>query len=584
MRIEVRRLLGPGPVFVYESIIASRRWQGFAVRSLFVLFLLGALLVVAVRGWKDRIPETIRGLSQLGELIFVAVIGTQLTLVLLAAPAATAGAICLDRARGTLTHLLVTDLSDGEIVLGKLAARLTPILGLLACTLPVMELVTLLGGVQPDALLKAFVVTLGVAVLGCCLALVFSLWARKTHEALLATYAVWGLWLLGNPMLGVLSWATGYWFFSLPRGFEPYELVFGPYWRPASAGWEEYLTFLGGTLGISTALSGLAVRRVRAICTRDVAAKPARRHPRTPARAFPKFTRWRSQVLRWQGPTLDSNPVLWREWHRNRPAWWTRVVVALFVTLAVVFSMVAIVTGGRGEMAAFVNAFQVSVGLLLLSVSAATSLAEERVRGSLDLLMATPLSSTKIVIGKWIGTYRHAPALAILPGLVMLGASVRTHERWTWAVWMLAYVLASCAAITSLGLAIATWCPRLGRAVGLTVSLNVVLSAGWLMLIHDAPGASGLMMASPFYWAGLLTAEATNQFHGEPDHLAAGIFWTVVASLLAVAFFVVTLATFNRCLGRIESLRIGRIVAGDPTRLDRAREARPSRALPARRG
>ena len=48
-------------------------------------------------------------------------IGTQLTLVLLAAPAATAGAICVDRRRGTLMHMLMTDLSAGEIVLGKLA-------------------------------------------------------------------------------------------------------------------------------------------------------------------------------------------------------------------------------------------------------------------------------------------------------------------------------------------------------------------------------------------------------------------------------------------------------------------------------
>ena len=144
---------------------------------------------------------TFKALAAVGERFFLAVIGTQMALVLLAAPAATAGAICLDRARGTLAHLLVTDLSDGEIVLGKLAARLVPVLGLVGCALPVMALLTLLGGVDPDALLGAFLVTLGVAVLGCCLALVFSLWAGKTHEALLGTYAVWGLWLLAGPML-----------------------------------------------------------------------------------------------------------------------------------------------------------------------------------------------------------------------------------------------------------------------------------------------------------------------------------------------------------------------------------------------
>src|SRR5919107_2121310 len=167
--------------------------------------LLTALGLVWVGRTEIRNAATFKALAAVGERFFLAVVGTQIALVLLAAPAATAGAICLDRARGTLAHLMLTDLSDGEIVLGKLAARLVPVLGLVGCALPVMAILTLLGGVDPDALLGAFLVTLGVAVLGCSLALVFSIWAGKTHEALLGTYAVWGLWLLGRPMLWLIS-------------------------------------------------------------------------------------------------------------------------------------------------------------------------------------------------------------------------------------------------------------------------------------------------------------------------------------------------------------------------------------------
>ena len=72
-----------------------------------------------------------------------------LGLVGLAAPAATAGAICLDKARGNLTLLFATDLSDAEIVLGKLAARLVPVLGLILCAAPVLAIATLFGGVDP---------------------------------------------------------------------------------------------------------------------------------------------------------------------------------------------------------------------------------------------------------------------------------------------------------------------------------------------------------------------------------------------------------------------------------------------------
>lgn len=133
---------------------------------------------------------TIQAMAGVGFGFFRAIVVTQLTLVILAAPAATAGAICQDRSSGKLRQLLATDLTDSEIVLGKLAARLIPIVGLVACTLPMMELLILLGGIAPDALWGAFVVTLGVALLGCSLGLAFSLWLGKTHEALLGTYAL----------------------------------------------------------------------------------------------------------------------------------------------------------------------------------------------------------------------------------------------------------------------------------------------------------------------------------------------------------------------------------------------------------
>src|SRR5262245_35052560 len=126
--------LGPGPVFVSESVAAARRRSTYALRSLAVLALLGGLLLI---GWEvvaqsERLAAggSIRALSEIGTVFFITIATIQISLALLAAPAATAGAVCLDRARGTLAHVLVTDLSDGEIVLGKLAARLAPVFAL----------------------------------------------------------------------------------------------------------------------------------------------------------------------------------------------------------------------------------------------------------------------------------------------------------------------------------------------------------------------------------------------------------------------------------------------------------------------
>jgi ABC-type transport system involved in multi-copper enzyme maturation permease subunit len=540
------------PVFVYEWITSSRRWHGYALRAAFVLVLLTSLVVIWYFSSRPLVMRSaaspIRMMAQFGERFFIAMIGTQLTLVLLAAPAATAGAICIDRARGTLTHLLVTDLTDAEIVLGKLAARLVPVLWLVACALPMMELLTLLGGVDPFALLAAFIVTIGIAVLGCSLALVFSLLAGKTHEALLGTYAVWGLWLLSRPMLAELSRIAGLTIPPLPGSIDPFWLAFAPYWSPGSVTWSEYAWFLGGILALSIALVSLAVLRMRKICTREVV-RSAR--PRFAGLRFLNLI----DVTRYlPGPSLDSNPVLWREWHRTRPSRWARIVITLYVTLAAVFSFIAVVSSANSALAAFVNGFQVSIGLLLLSVTAATSLAEERSCGSLDVLLSTPISTRQVVFGKWLGTYRLVPLLAILPALLCVGIIAAGNPGWSRLVLTVAYVLSSGAAITSLGLAMATWVKRLGRAVGLTVVSYVVISVGLLFLAMElgGNGPNSAMMGSPFFGAGELAFELRQPSRGF-DCAAGAILWTLLYACAAALLMFATIATFDRSLGRIDN-------------------------------
>ena len=62
--------------------------------------------------------------------------------------------------------MFVTDLSDREIVVGKLAARLSPVLALLASALPVVALVGLLGGIEPEAVVWLFLISLAISLVG----------------------------------------------------------------------------------------------------------------------------------------------------------------------------------------------------------------------------------------------------------------------------------------------------------------------------------------------------------------------------------------------------------------------------------
>ena len=187
--------------------------------------------------------------SQLGESYFYRMIGVELAVVMLAAPAATAGAICLDRSRGTLEHMLATDLSDAEIVLGKLGARLMPVLGLVACSLPVLAISTLLGGIDLFALAVAFAVIVAVAVLGCTLALALSVWARKPHEVVLAVYMSWVIALLAYPVgEGIARSMGSYQPCDWLLVANPFYLAYAPYLAPSMMVWWDYAEFFAATL------------------------------------------------------------------------------------------------------------------------------------------------------------------------------------------------------------------------------------------------------------------------------------------------------------------------------------------------
>ena len=549
------RRLGLGPVFAYEWIAWSRRWQWYATRSLFAGMLLAALLVILATTPYVPGGMNFRALAKLGESFYIAIVGTQLTLVLVAAPAATAGAVCSDRASGMLTHVLVTDLSDAEIVLGKLAARLVPVLGLVACALPLMAIMTMLGGVDPVALFGAFLVTCGVAVLGSSLAFAFSVWAKKTHEALLGTYAVWGIWLVGRPFVGLMNSSYG---LSLPfpsRFTDPYFLAFAPYWYPNSIAMADYAWFLTITLGASGLLAGLALLRLRAVCTRVVVPKSQSSRGRweklvsrcDPARFLPS-------------PSVDFNPVLWREWHRGRSSRVARFVNLLFVVGAIAASVGAIISPRNTFAIAWVNGLQVSIGMLLLSVMSATSLAEERARGSLDVLMATRLSTREIVMGKWLGTFRLVPGLAILPVLVVLSGDPTQPTYFSAVILTYLFVIIFGAAITGLGLLMATWFAKLGRAVAITVTIYVLMAVGWLFVaiwFQSGPSGDGIMMASPFFFEGVLAADLCSPNHGW-YHIVWGVVWLMFYAMAAVWLLATTLTTFNRSLGRIEFGILGR--------------------------
>jgi ABC-type transport system involved in multi-copper enzyme maturation permease subunit len=355
--------------------------------------------VIGLAGTSMR-RGSIRVLATLGEDFYYAIATVQLLLVLLVAPAATAGAICVDRARGTLTHMLVTDLTDYEIVLGKLAARLLPVFALVSATVPVLALAGLLGGIIMEAIATLTLITFALAILGCALALAFSVRATKVHEVLMAVYGIEAVWIVGPLVWSLLEDIAGVpgppaWYVDI----NPFVLAWAPYGWSNGVGLWFYALVLGAALLLSAGLVAFAVLRLRSEATR-----------RTGMRAT-KVSSWISRARAWvearrPGPSLDDDPVLWREWRRGRPSRLARIIWGSYFALALAGTgwsvLLAVTSGGfDADTVGLVSGVQATFGLLLVSMIAPTALAEERARGSLDVLMTTPLSTDRIVLAKW---------------------------------------------------------------------------------------------------------------------------------------------------------------------------------------
>src|SRR5262249_30284925 len=122
---------------------------------------------------------------------------------------------------------------------------------------------------------------------------------------------------------------------------------------------------------------------------------------------------------RWLQRTLDRNPLRWYERHRRKPTRAGRVIAWLFGATSVAGTAWAIWTINDPRfgdaVATFVVMFQVLIGLLLMTIGAATALVDERVRGNLDILMTTPLSTRYIVYSKWRAIVGRLPRIIILP-------------------------------------------------------------------------------------------------------------------------------------------------------------------------
>jgi hypothetical protein len=135
--------------------------------------------------------------------------------------------------------------------------------------------------------------------------------------------------------------------------------------------------------------------------------------------------------------------------------------------------------------------------------------------------------------------------------------SGRWAESVPIAALVVALVMAYGAVVTSLGLVLATWQPRLGRAVGLSVAAYLIAAVVYptvtLMVLQPGPHDLSCLCLSPFF--GLYVPLAWTTW-GLGRGMVSGAMvvalpvWLAIISAVAYALWRVTLASFDRCSGR----------------------------------
>ena len=176
-----------GPIIARELLTAPRPPRYYAARASYA----GGLLIVMLTVWQVLVGwdegNAISILSRFGAILFSFFAYLQLTLMLFFAPIASATAVAHEKDRRTFILLLMTDLQNVEIVVGKLVASLLQILTLLLTSLPVFSLCLLLGGVSFGQVIDVFLVTFAAGLFGGTLGMIVALWRDRTFQSIALT-------------------------------------------------------------------------------------------------------------------------------------------------------------------------------------------------------------------------------------------------------------------------------------------------------------------------------------------------------------------------------------------------------------
>ncbi|MEE9296237.1 MAG: ABC transporter permease subunit [Phycisphaerae bacterium] len=579
-------MIPANPILVRVVHGGSRRVRHLWMRIGYLGVLLFVVLVTMVADVGGSV-STLADLAKGASTVFMWASITQLSLMCFLAPVFTAGAITQERDAQTFNILLATPLSNAQIVLGSLMSRLYFLLVLLLAGLPIFLLTMVYGGVTLAQIIQSFAIAGATAVLTGSLAICISMIRVGTQRTIFSFYLMIGLYLAAVYALGKwdvtwiaqapanvdgerLSWLAAFHPFlaldvALNRIPAPETAMLGDH----GAITLYFLAFPHRAYVVLTLLLSLMLTGVAALFVRR-----------------PKETQgglWQSlanRVLHRGGDErrrkprhVWNNPVAWREATTRASASVRGFLQIALIGGGLLTAILLLLTHIDSGDAAITRKWlsvvlMVELGLILLAATntAATSMTREKESQTLELLLATPLTSRYVVWGKLRGLITFTFPLVAVPTFTVLvlglhgvftGADdpvVPIEAALETAGLLLAYAAAAC----MLGLHVSLHSKKTVQSVMVSIGLLVV---GCLIVtfvcdsIVTSAGVVGAAIAPITPFTGVETlVNPVRLFDGSAQKLAAQFGavrkWSAAGSGITVGIYLLTVGWFYKSMVR----------------------------------
>ena len=257
-----------GPIFQRETAVLPRRPRHFAARVVFLVMVFAIISTTWLLLAGVQPVQNAGDLARFGVLIFQLIAPFQLFVLMFLGALAGVTAVSHEKDKQTLTLLLMTSLSNSEVVLGKVGSGLLGAFNALLAVAPILFLPPLLGGVSLEQSASVALITASTIVLTCTLGATIAFWREKTFQAIAVTLLAVAIWLaVGEAIqLGVIPGIAP----KFATAFSPIRAVWQvaqPILRSATASplgvWEQAIESSSVLLAGALMLMGLSILRLR---------------------------------------------------------------------------------------------------------------------------------------------------------------------------------------------------------------------------------------------------------------------------------------------------------------------------------